>query len=330
MTLSKRIQNILKLKQNSKYLRKDPQTQAKDKAQKRSFLSFTILLVIISSCKTCLSGEYYFTPDTICYSCHFSCSQCEAETGYCVIPHWGRYIISNSQPCGDCYSGCRNCTGPGESECTACSDEYLLIVNQCKACHYTCATCSGLGYNVPYIDEQGNPQSYINTECLSCNGSRGLINGQYCVDPCYDKYWRVGNICESCHGSCRTCNGLANTNCLTCEAGLYMNLGGAPNSCVSSCSFPSTSNDVNFRCFICHPTCLVCKGEANNDCIQCYGQNFLYQGTCISQCPSGVFQHPTLNECIQTCPTRYYGNTLNQKCEICDSTCYKCTGPNST
>ena len=54
----------------------------------------------------------------------------------------------------------------------------------------------------------------------------------------------------------------------------------------------------------------MCSGNLQTNCTACATDYFL-EGT----------------ECKLTCPIRKYPNTNNNKCDLCNLACNKCTGP---
>ena len=60
-------------------------------------------------------------------------------------------------------------------------------------CHSTCLECDGIG----------------KSDCISCETPAVFADG-YCITPClfFEYYDSEAEICEYCHYSCFTCNGL--------------------------------------------------------------------------------------------------------------------------
>ena len=62
--------------------------------------------------------------------------------------------------------------------------------------------------------------------------------------------------------------------------------------------------------------CLTCSGPTPSDCLSCVNGLFL-QSTAPSTCES-------------ICPDGYYSDQINNNCDICDSSCKKCSGASSS
>lgn len=67
------------------------------------------------------------------------------------------------------------------------------------------------------------------------------------------------------------------------------------------------------QCGACHSTCATCSGSLISNCLTCTNSlHYLYNGTCVASCPTGVAVY------TQTTPTR--------SCPPCDSSCSLCSG----
>lgn len=95
-----------------------------------------------------------------------------------------------------------------------------------------------------------------------------------------------------CPLTCVTCVGA--TSCISCQAGLYLQLG----ACVIECRLDNLlayySNMVTMTC-----------GPA-------------------SKCPTNTFGYNGTKNCESSCPTQMYGNITSHTCENCPSTCQSC------
>ena len=91
----------------------------------------------------------------------------------------GTYSNSTSKECKKCHKSCKECTGPGASECKTCNTNFLLFnkkcvescdqgtykdisKKECLACPTNCKSCES------------------NTKCLSCLSSFKMKSGK-CV-----------------------------------------------------------------------------------------------------------------------------------------------------
>lgn len=127
------------------------------------------------------------------------------------------------------------------------------------------------------------------------------------------------------------------------------------NSCPNSTYLDSTIN----LCITCSPNCTNCTSALN--CMSCSSSSILYQGYCISSCPSGFtninqtclpcltgcrlcgpmynctscgsgFTLLSSGTCVVTpnnCSNGYYLNALSS-CSQCFPTCNTCNGGQST
>eukprot|EP01022_Parablepharisma_sp_SALTPOND_P016809 TRINITY_DN2554_c0_g3_i1.p1 TRINITY_DN2554_c0_g3~~TRINITY_DN2554_c0_g3_i1.p1 ORF type:complete len:1187 (+),score=46.44 TRINITY_DN2554_c0_g3_i1:13342-16902(+) len=135
----------------------------------------------------------------------------------------------------------------------------------------------------------------------------------------------IGNI--GCHKSCLACDGITDQSCILCKKNseLPILLAGR---CIAKCPdhLPLEYNKTVYhngqyviqptcllgcpygkymiriagklQCFSCHSTCYSCKGPSENDCTKCAWGKYLWQGTCIDDCPTG--RHDSQGNCIKT------------------------------
>ena len=129
----------------------------------------------------------------------------------------------------------------------------------------------------------------------------------------------------------------------------------------------SNNLTINFNC---NEPCSLCSQTNGDYCTKCYNPNpsnvlYLYQGSCISECPSGYdtdtaeyvcykcndkcakcdlfnpdkctscppsfpFYIPSTYDCVTSCPDGTYADTNdNNTCKPCDNTCKTCSNNNS-
>lgn len=93
--------------------------------------------------------------------------------------------------CFTCSSNCKSCTGPGQTQCTACMSPYILINNQscstlvCTNGQYVdplvgCKSCSSLyvgSSTCTYYEPLSCTLNYrlLNKTCIFCTGITGYI-----------------------------------------------------------------------------------------------------------------------------------------------------------
>eukprot|EP00828_Plagiopyla_frontata_P006832 TRINITY_DN1308_c0_g1_i16.p1 TRINITY_DN1308_c0_g1~~TRINITY_DN1308_c0_g1_i16.p1 ORF type:complete len:156 (-),score=17.38 TRINITY_DN1308_c0_g1_i16:38-505(-) len=106
-------------------------------------------------------------------------------------------------------------------ECQQCPAKTYTYNQECKDCHYSCATCNG---------------SY-SSSCVTCNSSAhryyySLGSSNYCkcnsgyeddssneeCQQCPTKAYTYNQECRNCHYSCATCNGSYSSSCVTCNS----------------------------------------------------------------------------------------------------------------
>jgi hypothetical protein len=342
----------------------------------------------LSGSNTCVCNPgYYMDGSGICQLCFFACATCISGgvrgCVTCVAGLSRTKLLSASGECRQiygpssprCHPTCKTCIGPRFTHCYECKVSstagylspvlggdtpnycmcdnfvgYYLSIDDglCRPCDTTCASCSG-------------PSSQ---ECLTCYkiGTTALLitpNGQSeCACPVNSMRDTNGKDCipVTCHGTCATCRGPANTDCLTCKPGLLFIFG---DKCV--CPFGTYLNSVTFTCITCSPACASCTAGLATSCTTCKPTYYLDpDGSC--KCPLGTIYsagsctpvsssacYPSCLTCSTTlstgcitCPTNFYQapdgscqcnsagllstSTTPYTCTICNIACVGCTG----
>jgi proprotein convertase subtilisin/kexin type 5 len=72
-----------------------------------------------------------------------------------------------------------------------------------------------------------------------------------------------------------------------------------------------------YYCTQCTSGCLTCTGPGLNSCQTC--QNATINGSIVS-----YFKNPTESICQTACITGYYGNVLDNRCDLCQTGCLTC------
>ncbi|KAL4429269.1 hypothetical protein ABPG74_013575 [Tetrahymena malaccensis] len=106
----------------------------------------------------------------------------------------------------------------------------------------------------------------------------------------------------NCDISCRTCDSIVNTKCLTCYNDRFLQA----NSCVLQCD-PGFYKQGQ-SCNQCINNCATCKSDT----------------VCVT-CQPGYLFVPATNQCVQSCGTLQSYYQSQQQCLPCDSKCYTCT-----
>ncbi|CAK55637.1 unnamed protein product (macronuclear) [Paramecium tetraurelia] len=264
----------------------------------------------------------------------------------------------------ECHYSCLRCNGPLSNNCTECSSEnnrYLNSDNKCLcgsayydtgrnevycylACFHSCTNCLTAGED----------------SCTACPSTRapdrvGATFKCFCKDSHY--YSDQAQLeCLECHFTCKTCNGIEKTNCLTCDLN-YRQL------IISKCECPFGYYDVGeLQCQKCYYACNTCFGSQIDNCITCSNQSnrIVKANQCVCKdghlekqigdqiclkcsyrcascsgsidncdsCPDFSFRDLGVNNsCL--CPPKYLDQPENPICIACHNTCLTCSGGQS-
>lgn len=174
----------------------------------------------------------------------------------------------------------------------------------CSACSSPCLTCVTTA-----------------TTCTSCDSTLHLtISGTTCV--CIDGWVSVAGICQPCHYSCLTCNGVLSTNCVTCNTAVRLYI-----SATFTCPCLNTTydNSTTQSCQPCHVNCLWCTTSSISSCTSCNPVLFRIMsatnpGPCI--CQDGYYDAgvPLCVACDYTCLTCISSSTT---CVTCNTTLFR-------
>ena len=195
--------------------------------------------------------------------------------------------VSGSGICLICNPLCKTCKGTTSLDClscypgtylynygclTYCPSNSIGIVDTCYACHSSCKTCSGIN---PY-------------DCLTC----------------FDGYYQKNGYCQKCDPTCNTCTmNFQNVSyCTSCKANAVL----VYESCICQDGYYCFGTNCSDNCIKCDPSCKTCYAFP---CLSCFQGFFLYEHTCIQNCPS-----PFINDVV------------NNNCSLCDPTCLTCKG----
>lgn len=150
--------------------------------------------------------------------------------------------------------------------------------------------------------------------------------------------------CQRCDRTCVACTGPSKTDCTLCYSPKTF-LNPITGQCITDCTTydPNTyGSTLTTKCEKCwsDPTskCLTCSGGGESQCTSCYTGFILDNGQCLQDangdgktdpvvCSSGgaIFN----GRCVTTCPSGYY-KTIDAKynrtvCATCDPTCKSCS-----
>uniref|UniRef100_A0A8C5KIY7 Fraser extracellular matrix complex subunit 1 n=1 Tax=Jaculus jaculus TaxID=51337 RepID=A0A8C5KIY7_JACJA len=244
------------------------------------------------------------------------CPECISRNGYCVYEQKADIMSSNASkikhiPAGEKWKDgpCKVCECQGtqvtcyEPSCPPCPVATLALVakDQCCPdctsvhCHPDCLTCSH------------SPE-----HCDLCQDPTKLLQNGRCVHSCGLGFYQAGRLCLACQPQCSTCT--SGLECSSCQPPLLMQHG----HCVSTCGdgfyqdhrtcAGSRARDSSSAC---DQSCKSC-GPGSPRCLTCSEKTVLYDGKCISECPSG-----------------YYADATG-RCKVCHLSCASCTGPSSS
>lgn len=287
----------------------------------------------LSECETC-DQLYYLNTQKKCQRCYKTCLTCTAsnnnECTTCIsdgaAPTGGK--TCPEPVCNESY-GCQICATA--NSCRACKEEgYYKVTfgdySLCRPCHASCFSCNGPGASDCLSCPLGDP---IAGTCATprCNNHHD-DNNKNCVEcttdksgnctKCLDGYFKVTRakfeVCQACHGSCKTCVGSEEGKCT---------------SCINSKSSASSSQPGICLVPICTKNedgCLSCTSDGAS-CSVCNVGYYLQQIGFYSVCTKCPDTHKCLS-CSQlwwcnsgvlcdTCPD---GMTLQEDCKCAKST----------
>jgi len=218
-----------------------------------------------------------------------------------------------------------NYLGVVNLKCPCIYKYYSPASNQnCLACHYSCAVCSGGNLN----------------NCLFCttDAYRTLGTGSKC--NCSNGYYDdgVNELCGTCDVSCSRCTGPLNTACTACNGSTYYLA--SLTTCYITCPLYYYNYVPLMICSSCSSNCNTCINSTN--CSACDSPFYLYASQCFAVCPDGTYPNATSLTCIN-CPTgcslctsnvvcsecivHYYFDPLINLCFSCNDYCKDCLGP---
>jgi len=308
----------------------------------------------------------------VCYPCDSTCATCSGKTatdcvtcvenlnfdnGACVPPcdTNNGFVMINRQ-CLPCHSSCLTCKDVSNRDCTSCDsglilqagacveppvdcevdNGFVLVNDNCVPCDKSCKTCDDIS----------------DASCTSCDDDLILVSGACIVQP-VDCDMNNGQIyingqCFDCDQTCKTCSGVADTNCIVCADGLVFD----NSKCVEFCDVDNGFYKSNGQCLPCDQSCLTCDGDSNTNCVTCVDADFWESGRCLpTECVSDSYDFTEDKDgtCSSDCDcdgTRrcdpngqcedctllheLYPDVYNTDlCPPCADDCLYCRGPNT-
>ena len=244
----------------------------------------------------------------------------------------GYYV--NGNICSACDISCAVCSGPSNSECSACANATISGVFTQYYLAIRTTTCAQLCPQGQYIDAAfPNSCQQCSSLCVYClTNANNCTNGtcpygyyfyiNTCISVCFaGTYGNSTNWqCMACHAACSTCFSADPASCYTCQTDTatntvyYLQLG--TTICSTSCPAGQLTGTGNI-CLACAPQCATCSIIQTN-CTTCTVLNgasvYLQGGTCTPSCISGTYPY----------------NATNNLCLACNIICLTCYGPLTT
>ncbi|KAL4461137.1 hypothetical protein ABPG73_001250 [Tetrahymena malaccensis] len=248
-------------------------------------------------CDKCIDGKYKDSATLICGDCDLNSQKFidgnQYSTQKCDICVDGKYKDAATQICGDCDK----------------NQQKFIDGDQCKSCHVTCQTCSGLNDNqcLTCIKDKykkdskcqdcdtkngyfikGDQCLECSQDCMQCSGAENNECNQ-CMDEKYlhdDFSCKPCNLeqgffidafsCKKCHNKCKTCSGPLESDCNNCPENTYFQ--GETKVC-GPCDLKNKKFIKNNKCQDCHTNCQTCSDEKETSCTTCIDTLFKYQVT---------------------------------------------------
>eukprot|EP00347_Sterkiella_histriomuscorum_P006962 403350773 len=107
---------------------------------------------------------------------------------------------------------------------------------------------------------------------------------------------------QGCYSNCNSCTAVEANECTSCKSDFYL----FENTCYTSCPDGTYQDEEEKSCVKCPSSCKTCLPPNEEEDDQCL--------TCVT----GYFYHQM--ECLERCPTDYYGDTVTSTCKFIEST----------
>lgn len=260
----------------------------------------------------CPPRTFHDSPSNQCLPCDVRCTHCfGTDYDSCTECTHNFFFVStnsscvsscplafypdrSSAECRPCHSSCSTCEGAGAASCLSCVtglvaytgeclkmcprqtyEEKLESQHVCRACHGSCAACSGPGFN----------------QCSQCPHGSVLSEGK-CRSSCSVGFYldTESQSCYPCHKSCQTCAGSSPTSCLSCSDSVLFVDGGCKGKC------PPGYFQEQLTCHKCDDSCIECSGRGPLSCTKCPTGKKLVEGHCLVVCSEDEYRHG--NSCL--------------------------------
>ncbi|XP_016951901.1 furin-like protease 2 isoform X4 [Drosophila biarmipes] len=297
----------------------------------------------------CPDGYFENSRNRTCVPCEPNCASCQDHPEFCtscdhhLVMHENKCYSAcpldtyetEDNKCAFCHSTCATCNGPTDQNCITCRSSRYAWQNkcliscpdgfyadkkrlECMPCQEGCKTCTSNGV------------------CSECLQNWTLNKSDKCIvagsESCSESefFSQAVGQCSACHASCASCNGPAETNCMSCgpsrlleqsrcvsgcREGFFMEAGSVCSPCLHTCSqCVSRTNCSNCSkglelqngecrttcadgyysdrgiCAKCYLSCHTCSGPRRNQCVQCPVGWQLAAGECHPECPEGFYK----------------------------------------
>lgn len=274
----------------------------------------------------CYSG--YFNDSSVCVKCS-GCKECEDSADNCIecdsslLLYDGKCVDScpegtyiSTGTCESCGDACKTCSEKGS--CDSCNDGDSLYekacISQCPNGYVDSLGVCVLASSVSPCNTGCTAELLVNSQCDTvCNLEDCNFDNQDCQDfgTCGSQKYLDGTDCFDCVYPCRQCD--SSTFCTACQ--LSISTGELLLLKENYCIEPSTCSEgytqVGVYCKKCDDSCKYCNQDIKT-CTSCNTGSYLYNGECISSCPTG--------ESV----------TVGSVCIKCASNCLTCSGTYDT
>jgi hypothetical protein len=261
------------------------------------------------SCETCkITGDEI---NNNCLTCAASYYTLVDNTAMCLssitqIPSY--YFDSQNKIFDKCYSNCKTCSQKGDdinTNCTACAANYYNLIDDNTKCYKYDLQVDGY-----FFDSGIKFFNKCYKSCKSCK-HRGDDNSNNC-QSCANNFYPLIDSQSMCFS-------LGSTN-----SGYYFDTASSIfNKCFTLCNTCSGPGDVI------NPNCITCANGLQT-CSGC--SKFVYQNSCVEECPILTIISTDLktcisckkgevvlnNSCVTECPVGYINNSYS--CIDCNFT----------
>eukprot|EP00826_Nyctotherus_ovalis_P022428 TRINITY_DN1739_c0_g1_i6.p1 TRINITY_DN1739_c0_g1~~TRINITY_DN1739_c0_g1_i6.p1 ORF type:complete len:714 (+),score=50.70 TRINITY_DN1739_c0_g1_i6:138-2279(+) len=260
-------------------------------------------------------SSLFLTIQAACTAGSNHCKTCSDEIT-CEVCDDHYYLVEarSDSPCAECHHSCLHCDGPGEKDCTECTEDKYKEGQGAKG---KCLRCSLAMDN-----------------CGRCSSSSSCL---WCVRP---YYLDASGTCAKCNEqeNCYHCRD--STRCESCAVNFYPDTTGKCVSIFLSNPIDNCIEPFYGKCLECDTdsyledeyTCALCTNISN--CISCNGKTctkcstsyYLKDSTTCENTNSIANCQVVDDGGCKECEEGYYKKG-NFECGQCDLSCKDCKGP---